>query len=203
MKKLTLLIVLIILIAIGVFAVNSNRVINTQKTPTISPQPTNAHPSPTSSDEAIPNEWQTYQSKEWNFTIKHPQDVRVELTQGGAHFLKLGDTQATGTELFDGLSLLIFSAALYETTYDAFVQSEYQKAKNEPVTEAITELKKVTINGKTADTFTVSAIGKRTVMYLPKGNNEYVRITDSTVEPGNVQRDFHDTVNKMLSTLTF
>ena len=149
----------------------------------------------------LPNDWETYTSSEMGFSINRPPDVRAELTQEGVHFLKLGSTQATGTELFDGLSLMISTAKLQNTNFDEFVQKEYGKIKNEPVYESVSELTESQVSTYSGYSFTATGLGKGTTYFLKNGSDGYIKIVDMTVEPANENRDFHKTVTLMLNSL--
>jgi hypothetical protein len=149
---------------------------------------------------SLPDDWQTYISPEWEFAINHPSDVKIELTQNGVHFLKLGPTQSTGTELFDGLSLLVFTAQLQNISFEAFAQQEHAKLKNDPIYESVSDLSDVKVANYEGYSFTADGLGKSTTYYLKNGEKGYIKITDMTVEPANQNRDFKKTVTQMLNS---
>ena len=201
-KFLPIIAVIVIIIAGTVYLLSNSQkqAINSNT------QPVNSTTSTTQTENnsqlsELSDDWQTYTSNEWGFSINHPADVKIELTQNGVHFLNLGDTQATGTELFDGLSLLIFSAKLPNKTFDEFVKQEYQKIKNEPVYESVSELQSAQVSTYSGYKFIATGIGTSTTYFLKNGPDGFIKIIDMTVEPSNKPRDFHKTVEQMLNTL--
>lgn len=193
-KKVALIVVLVFLFSAGlVYFYNTfkpQKDDSAAKTPTVN----------TTQLSELTGEWRTYTSPEWGFSINYPFDVKTELTQEGVHFLKLGPSQSTGTELFDGLSLLIYSAELPDVNFDKFVQLEHLKIKNEPVYESVSNLEKAQIAGYSGYKFEATGIGTSTTYFL-KNDSRFIKITDMTVEPQNAGRDFHKTVEQMLNTL--
>lgn len=200
-KKLPLIIAVVMVVFAGslfVFnKINDQQVNSNTQTVNASAQTVTANNTQLSE---LPEGWRTYTSPEWGFSINHPSDVKIDLTQNGVHFLKLGETQAIGTELFDGLSLLVFSAQLHNKTFEDFVQQEYNKVKSEPVYESVTQLQDTQVANYSGFKYTATGIGTSTTYLLKNGNDGYIKIIDMTVEPSNANRDFHKTVNLMLNS---
>lgn len=148
-----------------------------------------------------PPDWITYTSSDLGFTIKHPKEVKVTKREDGIHFLQLGPTQSQGTELYDGLSILVSSPNLGNQSFEDLVRAEYQKSKDEPVISRITELNPLTINGTNGYMFEVEGIGVATLIYLEKSANQYITITNSTVEPQNSKSNFVEKAKLIVSSI--
>lgn len=198
------LVLFVIILTAGVYFLNRNNSAITDADPRTSlPTGTSESPSPTSGVQNIPENWQSYTSEEFDFMIRYPSDVQHETTEEGERFSKLGPTQATGTELFDGISVVITSGNLGEDDFETFVQKKYTELKNDPVQPRLGEMSEITLAGKNGFAFTVDAIGVRTQIYLPKGDDTYLEIINSTVEPTNREQTFQKTVDTMLSSLIY
>lgn len=172
---------------------------STRESPTTTDNPTEAttSPSPTINEVA---DWPTYTSDEIGFTVNYPSDFQVIDTQPGAvTFLRLGPTQAQGTELFDGASIT-FDSGEFEGEFEDFVGAQWRTAQEDPTTLSITDLSPLTINGVPGYGYSLSALGDFTVVYLPKGENEYLRISYIVADPGSL--GFQEDTNTLLSTIT-
>lgn len=194
-KKVILVVVILFLFSAG--SVYFYNTFKPQTKSSIAPSPTIN----TTQLSELTDEWRTYISPEWGFSINHPFDVKAELKQDGVHFLKLGPSQSTGTELFDGLSLLVYSAELPDLKFDKFVQLEHLKIKNEPAYETVSDLKSTQVANFSGYNFTATGLGTSTTYFLKTDSNKFIKITDMTVEPEKAGRDFHKTVKQMLNTL--
>lgn len=153
--------------------------------------------------DTLPKDWKTYTSSEYGFTISHPPDVTHDTMPEEERFYKHGPSQSSGTELYDGILLLIKSGNLSGKSFEQWIDEKYAVLKNDPVQPRMGEKKTVTIAGKQGISFTVSSLGDRTMIYLPKGNNQYLEISNGTVEPAESTQGFQKTVDQMLSSLTY
>lgn len=208
MKRYLILILIgiAILLAVLAFVMNKDRNTSMNSDPLAgSALPTEAvdNPTPTNAPEPVPANWETYTSSEYGFLIKHPKDVKQETTSEGEQFSKMGPTQTTGTELFDGISVVITSGNLGEDDFEEFVSKKYDEIKNDPIQPQVGERMSVTIAGKSGYALRVKSIGDSTRIYLPKGDSEYLEIINSTVEPTNREQTFQKTVDTMLSSLIY
>jgi hypothetical protein len=199
MKKIIIpLLILILAAMIGLYFINT-LLKNTPLENNVGNTPTTSQTQDTTPSPDIPDNWITYTSDD--FTLRHPSTVKAEATQEGTRFLELGPTQSLGTELFDGLSMLFTTGSQGNQSFEAFTKSEYDKSKNDPTTMSISDLRPVTIAGINGFSYEVSSLGDATVIYLPKGQNEYMRIINNTVEPQNSTKNFKEVSQQMLSTL--
>lgn len=170
-------------------------------TPTLIPDITETLPSvsPTQTVQ-IPDNWQTYTSDEHGFTIQYPPDVDVEQRQvGGIQFIKYGPTQTEGTEVFDAISVVIDTGILGGVSLREYVDMRQQESDNEPIVESVSTVEQVTVGEYSGYQYTIVGLGEFTYIYLPKGENSYVQITNGTVDP--TDQGFAETVELMLSTL--
>lgn len=167
-------------------------------TPTLNPSGPKISPLPT-----IPASWKTFTSMSYGFSIKYPADIKHDITSEGERFYKLGPSQATGTELYDGISVVIRAGSLQGKPFKEWVDQKYLEFKTDPVRPEVGDQKPITIAGMQGVSFTVSSLGDRTMMYLPKGTDQFLEITNSTVEPQDREQTFQKTVDLMLSSLEF
>ncbi|RJR26790.1 hypothetical protein C4561_03340 [candidate division WWE3 bacterium] len=147
--------------------------------------------------------WKQLNSSVYGFTILYPEDLDHQTTTEGERFLKVGPTQSLGTELFDGISLVIRSGYFESGTFEDLVAAKYDEIKNDQTQPQLGEKKQISIAGKEGYIFSVSGLGEWTQTYLPKGNNEYIEIINNTVEPSNREQTYKKIVDKMLDTLAY
>lgn len=168
---------------------------------TVSPEVTTAASSPAAT---IPSSWKTYTSGAFGFSIKYPPDMQHD-TQAGQEerFYKHGASQSQGTEMYDGILVLIKSGSLSGKSFDAWVNQKYEDTKNDPVQPRVGPKIPVTIAGKQGMSFRVSSLGDRNAIYLPKGTDQYLEILDVTVEPQGSTQGFQKIVDQMLSSITY
>lgn len=200
MKKILILIVIIFVIAaIAFLLVPKNE--TTNQTPV-----TSQNIAPTtvilpSIDVSVPENWVPFTSQQYGFSIQYPLDVTHQSTSEGERFYKLGDTQSTGTELYDGISVMIKSGDLGGQTLADFVRKKHADTKNDQLQPEVGEIKQVSIAGLAGFSFRVRSIGDGTFIYLPKGSDGYLELVNGTVEPANREQTFQKIVDQMLSTL--
>lgn len=151
----------------------------------------------------IPPDWKTFVSTKFGFTISHPGDVTVSTMDEGERFLKLGPSQSTGTELYDGILVIIKSGSLKGMSLRDFAQKEHKLIEENPVEPTVTEISPITIAGLSGWAYNVDSLGERRVIFLPIGTGEYLEINDGTVEPANREQTFEKNVSQMLSTLQY
>ena len=156
-------------------------------------------PSPVAS---VPANWQLYTSPALGFTIMYPPDVEHETTVEGERFIKFGPSQSLGTELYDGISLVIRSGSYPESTFADAVEQKYRAAKNDPIQSKVSNLRPIELAGKSGFAFDVSSLGDRTYMYPALSPGTYLEIIDASVEPASRPQIFAQTVATMLSTLS-
>ena len=148
----------------------------------------------------VPAEWKTYSSQKHAFSMRYSPDQKVlEHPQAGVTFTKIGETQAEGTELFDGFTVNVKQDTYTQNNFEDLVKTKHAENKNDPATHTVTDIKKITIAGISGFTFKVSALGEFTHYYLPAGNGEYVQLVMMVADPEN--QGYQKTVNDMLASL--
>ena len=161
-------------------------------------------PTPSSLEQPQPTlNWVTYDSTISGFSIKYPKDLKHDTTVEGERFYRLGPTQSEGAELFDGISLIIRSGKLNGRTFKNWVDAKYKETVNDPVEQRVGGKIPITIAGMQGIAFTVESLGERIVIYLPKGDKEYLEIINGTVEPQKREQTFQKIVDSMLSTIAY
>jgi hypothetical protein len=194
-NKITIALIFLVAIVMLVFFVNNRSPAPTTNTPS------NAPVEQTPENSQIPESWVLYESELYGFSISHPLDVEQQTTQQGEAFIKPGPTQGLGTELFDGISVTIRSGTHTDASFEEFVELMHSELKEDPIQPIVGETREVTLAGIRGIAFDVSSLGDYTITYLPKDTNEYIEITDSTVEPRGREQNFRQIVDMMLSTL--
>jgi hypothetical protein len=191
---------LIILIG-GLFYFNQAQISSSQKT--TSPSPTLLAPQSTPSQTPIPipNDWENFSSETYGISVKHPKDFIVEETQEGVRIIKAGPTQSLGTELYDGISILFRTGPLGGLTLEKFVDSQIKEIKSQPINAEVSEKKEVKVLELEGFSYDVSSLGDANYTFLPKGQNQYLEIINSTIDPSNL--GYQKTADLIISSLEF
>jgi hypothetical protein len=193
--KIVIVIALVVL-GIGAYMASLDRQMP-RETPVVPPLPI-----PTTAEvTTIPADWQTYTSKQYGFTISYPSDVTHESLEDGERFIKLGPSQSQGTELYDGINIVIKSGTYQQASFKEFVAQTYQETKNDPIISEVSDIRDTEIAGIYGSAYDVSSLGNWTVIFLPAGSGRYVEITDMTVEPTNREQTFRKTTDSILATI--
>lgn len=202
-----LLIVALIVLAIAGIAVlyiafRGVGISSDPETPTLArTTQTPGDPSPTL--DPIPADWVSYTSEVYDFMLRYPPEFEQDTTSEGERFYRLGSTQVTGTELFDGISVVISSGETGTTDFRSFVETRFQELQDDTTQPKMSDIQPVSIAQKEGFSFEMDHLGKRTMIYLPREGERYVLIIDSTVEPTNRPQTYKDVVSMMLSTLIY
>lgn len=152
--------------------------------------------SPTPSDSL----WLSFSSGVHDFTIEYPPEIKVEkLADGSILFSRLGPTQQSNTEFNDGISLMFSSGVLSEKSLKDFVDNQRLVLGDEQVENGIGPTESVRLASKVGYQFQVIGLSKSTYIYLPLGNDRYLRITNSSLDP--TSAGFGNTVAQMLESL--
>lgn len=203
-KKVAVAVVVCALIVVGAYVFSKRDAYPdpASQIPTLVPTDIVNSPTDPVPQTPAPGDWKTYTSQQYDFSIRYPTDVTHQTTSEGERFHKLGPTQSDGTELYDGISVMIKTGSLGGKPFAQFVNDRYEEIKNDSVGARMGDKHPVTIAGKPGIAFTVSTLGERTNIYLPKDEGMYYEIINGTVEPQNRPQTFQGIVNAMLSTLT-
>lgn len=194
-------VVVAVALSVGIYFLLIKKIPDSLPLASVTPSPA-VSPSP-APEVNIPDDWSTYTSTKYGFSLRYPSDVRHDLTTDGERFYKLGETQSEGTELYDGISVIIRSGSLGEQDFATFVDKAHTDIASDPVAPEVGEPYPVTIAGIKGIAFTVRSVGERTQLYLDKGNGEYLEILNGTVEPAGGNQMLKATADKMISSIRY
>jgi hypothetical protein len=160
-------------------------------TPTISPIPT----------KIVPDDWEIYTSQQNDFQIAHPSNMEITTNPNeGVRLILSGPSQSQGTEITDGILLIISTGGYNENSFQEFVQSQANKQATDPLTESVSEVGDINVSDLNGYSFDTVGLGESTYYYLNRGENQYLRVIEIVQDP--TGQGFEQTVNQMLSTLT-
>jgi hypothetical protein len=183
------------------FDFNQTQISSSQKTTSPSSTLLAPKPIPSQTPAPIPEDWETFSSETFGISVKHPKDFTAEETQEGVRVLKLGPTQSLGTELYDGISILIRTGSLEGVSLEKYVDLQIQEIKDQPINAKVSEKREVKVLELNGFSYNVSSLGEATYILLPKGQNQYLEIINSTVDPSNF--GYQKTVDLIISSLEF
>ncbi len=194
--------VLIVIVILAGFYLYNNREIKVQENQSITASSPSIKPM-AEPQIKIPEDWIPYTSKKYGFTIYHPADFQTDTNPEGDRLIKLGPTQSTGTELYDGLVLMIKSGPLDGKTIRQFADAQHLEMKNAETTQSITDVIEKKYGTHTAFQFRKDSLGEGDFIYLQKSPTEYLEVINMTYEPENSSSDFIKTAEIMISSLEF
>lgn len=201
-SSLLIISVLILIILIGgLFYFNQTKQVSSQKSS--APSPTLLAPKPTQkpTPTPIPEDWETFKSEDFGISIRHPKDFEASETQEGVRIVKLGPTQSQGTELYDGISLLLKTGILENQNLEEFVDAEIAETKAQPINAKVSEKREVQVLELPGFSYDVSSLGDARYIFLPKGPGGYLEIINSTIDPSNL--GYQKTVDLIISSIEF
>ena len=204
MNKNIIFIALILFIIAGVgtyfYLSNTNKSIsiNPNQTATLAEdgfaQPGSA---PTTSQDI--SSWKTHTSPELGYTISYPPSMQYEQQPDLDRFVLLGETQRTGTEVYDGIIINIFKGSYVQDTLQEFVQATHQQDLESDILNEVGDISTTQVAGTTAYQYTVSSLGTFTHIYLPAGSDNYLQIVYLLEDPNNA--GFEQTFSQILGSL--
>jgi hypothetical protein len=149
----------------------------------------------------VPSDWKTYDSEAYSFTFKyHPKfTIRPSVDNTLTMYLH-GPSQSEGTEVYDGIIINFQEATYTENSFKAFVEKQYQVAKNDDVIYEISDLKDVQISTYQGYEFRTSSLGSIRNIYLDAKNKKFIYISLLLEDPKN--QGFENIVTTLLSTIT-
>lgn len=151
----------------------------------------------------IPKDWVPFTSEKYEYTIKHPADMQKDTGPEGDRFFKHGPTQSLGTELYDGIILMVKSGPLEGKTIEQLAQTKHQELKNAETTQSVSDIITKSYGPNTAYQFHLTSIGDGDYIYLQKSPTEYLEVINMTVEPAQREPAFQQTAETMISSLEF
>lgn len=156
-----------------------------------------------SSRTAIPADWKMHTSDKYSYSIKFPKNMQNDTMSEGDRFYFLGPTQSLGTELYDGISLLIKSNRYNGKSVKEIAEEQYEIMKKEETTKSITRVSEVSYRSVFGYTFRREALGDADFIYIPLNKEEYLEVINMTVEPENANNDptYTQIVEQMISSI--
>lgn len=149
----------------------------------------------------IPANWLVYHSPN-GYAIAYPSDIKTDQVSEGERFYKHGPTQSSGTELYDGISLLIRTGDLANLSLEDLVQKKHQQMKEEETTRDISNPVNINYGNHSAIQFKKSSLGDGEFIYLKTPNGKYLELINISVEPNN-KDTYQKIVSQMIGSITF
>lgn len=152
---------------------------------------------------AIPADWKLSTSSKYGYSIRFPKNMQSDTTSEGDRFYFLGPTQSLGTELYDGISLVIKSGRFNGKTIKQIAQEQHDNLKKEDTTKSITNVSEVNYRSVYGYTFRREALGEADFIYIPMNKDEYLELINMTTEPENAKNDppYTQIVEQMISSI--
>jgi hypothetical protein len=159
-------------------------------------------PPPASPGGAVPEGWQRLDTPEGGMSLWYPGEmVRDEAAGGGARLRLMGETQTEGTELFDGIMVVIETGTYEGESFAGFVRDEYDIAIDDPATRVRGDLGEVNVSGRTGYRYVSEGLGTFTHIWVPLGQNRFGQITYMVADPEG--RDYQGMVEAMLASISY
>ncbi len=140
--------------------------------------------------------WVEFDDPATGFTFQYPEDAQIRRENENVGVVVLGPTQSQGTELYDGLTVLLATYPLNGKTLTEAAQAE--QAREDSIAE-VTEITPITYAGKSGFVYQATSLGTRQVIILPLTNDLYLKVTNSTVDP--TGKGFQETAEKIASSV--
>jgi hypothetical protein len=150
----------------------------------------------------VPPDWKKYTSPN-GFILHYPADIQYDIMPEGERFFKPGPTQSLGTELYDGISILIRTGDMANMTLQELVGQKYQQIKEEETTREITDPVSVIYGNNQAIQFRQIGFGDGDFIYLQMPGKKYLEIINMTVEPQNRKQSYQKIVEQMIGSINF
>lgn len=157
----------------------------------------------TASSSGVPKEWKTFISSQYGYTIRFPKDMQNETRVEGDRYFYLGPTQSLGTEMYDGISLLIKSAQINGKTIQQIAKEQHAKYEKSETTSKITPIKLVTFGDHKGYQFSSVSLGESDFIYIPQSDETYLEIINLVASPDKNNSLYQDNVDKIISTISY
>ncbi len=189
----------IIIAVLGVLAYIKSSKKSEEPTPTPTPEEV---VSPTPQDTDI-KDWQTFRSTDFGISMRYPpnwEKSNGQSFENGDLFgvVIIGETQAEGTELYDGATLAIANPITVEQDYDTWAR-EYYGTNRVDETQPL-EFSNETINGNEYLKVYTCGLGCFTYYITEKAGYVYQIVTSAD---GPSEKEYRQTIDKMLETIAF
>ena len=156
-----------------------------------------------STSTAIPADWKLSNSSKYGYSIRFPKNMQSDTTSEGDRYYFMGPTQSLGTELYDGISLLIKSHRYNGKTIKEVATERHDIMEKEETTKSITSVSEVGYRSVFGYKFRREALGDADFIYIPMNKDEYLEVINMTVEPENAKNDppYTQIVEQMISSI--
>ena len=137
----------------------------------------------------------------YSFTVEYPNDINTKQENRYLYITKLGPTQKTDTEIYDGIYLIFSEESLGDLTLLEYATQKVEASRKESIAIILKELEPITINNCHGYSYTAEGLGIYKYIYLASEDGQVVEIINGTIDPTN--QDFQQTVDQILSTFQF
>jgi len=155
------------------------------------------------SSSAIPADWKTILSSSYNYSIRIPRFIQNESSSDGDKFYFLGPNQSLGTEMSDGISVLIKAERLNGKTLQVIAKEQQALSAKAETTESVTAVKAAEYGELKGFQYTTTALGTFNSIYIPQSAETYLKIISIVEIPEVGSSSYQDTVNKIIASISF
>lgn len=184
MRKIFLTTVIVLAFAAAGFVLIINRPEDVNKI-SQSPSPTITH-----------DGWQIYSNTKIGFMMNYDSSLILrQNSENDVQFYMYGPTQSEGTEIYDGILVSVQKVA-FTGNFESYIEEQIKMF--EDLGSIVEPLHEADLNGVPVKTFTGSALGEFTLIFMPVETNSLLMISYLVADPGNF--GFQAKVDQMLST---
>lgn len=140
--------------------------------------------------------WVEFDDTTAGFTFQYPEDAQIRRENEYIGVVILGPTQSQGTELYDGLTVLLATYPLNGKTL--MEAAKVEQAREDPIVE-VTEITPITYAGKTGFAYKATSLGTRQVIFLPLAGDLYLKVVNGAVDP--TGQGFQETAERIASSV--
>lgn len=144
-----------------------------------------------------------YTSSEAQFSFSYSAEATLEEMQDTSILVsKWGPTQRAGTELYDGYAVRLVVNQLDQSTLREQLEERIRNSADMEYTQIDSELRQVSVGGKTAYTYTASGLGTFTYYFfeLP-GTKQYLEV--SIIAAGENAQEYRQEAMQVIESLQF
>lgn len=145
-----------------------------------------------------PDGWVEFTDETAGISFLHPQDAQIKRENEYVGVIMLGPTQSEGTELYDGLAVLLSTYPLNGKGLRAAAEADRETTASDPVVQ-VGEITPITYAGQMGYTYQASSLGTRSIIILPFENDLYLKVINSTVDP--TGKGFEQTTEQIVSSV--
>jgi hypothetical protein len=142
--------------------------------------------------------WDTLQTT--SFTLRYPEDFRIE-EEGSSYILtKAGPTQRAGTELYDGVAIIINWHDLDGASLSEYVDQHLAATKNDGISTVVRGKEPITIGQYQGYSYVIEGLGQFTKNFIVKeGSNQALQIEYLVADDNN--QGYQRVVDQVLASI--